>query len=97
MCKRERVTRQGSANQRDVCPDGFPLSPNDPVHDAQLRLNEYLLGEEQRNPALTAFDVAIWRKLGKRQLLDQVRAVLERLAFTRKRPLLICSIRTAIP
>jgi hypothetical protein len=40
-------------------PDGFLLSSNDPVHDAQVRLNEYLLAEEQRNPALTEFDVAI--------------------------------------
>jgi len=46
-------------------PDGFLLSPNDPVHDAQLRLNDYLLCEEQRNPALTAFDYATWRKLRK--------------------------------
>ena len=62
-------------------PDGFLLSPNDPVHEAQLRLNGYLLGEEQRNPALTAFDVAIWRKLRKHQVVDQVRAVLERFAW----------------
>jgi len=35
-------------------PDGFLLSLNDQVHDAQLRLNEYLFGEERRNCALTA-------------------------------------------
>jgi len=62
-------------------PDGFLLSPNDPLHAAHVRLNDYLLAEEQRNPALMPFDVAIWRKLPKRQLVDQVRAVLERLAW----------------
>lgn len=62
-------------------PDGFLLSPNDPLHAAHVRLNDYLLAEEQRNPALMPFDVAIWQKLPKRQLVDQVRAVLERLAW----------------
>jgi len=62
-------------------PDGFLLSPNDPVHGAQLRLNDYLLGEEQRNSAVTPFEISTWRKLPKRQLVDQVRAVLECLAW----------------
>ena len=62
-------------------PDGFLLSPNDPLHAAHVRLNDYLLAEEQRNTALMAFDVAIWRKLPKRQLVDQVRAALERFAW----------------
>jgi len=62
-------------------PDGFLLSPNDPLHAAHVRLNDYLLAEEQRNPTFIPFDVAIWRKLPKRQLVDQIRAVLERLAW----------------
>lgn len=62
-------------------PDGFLLSANDPLYTAHVRLNDYLLAEEQRNPALVPFDAAIWQKLPKRQLVDQVRAVLERLAW----------------
>ena len=62
-------------------PDGFLLSPNDPLHAAHVLLNDYLLAEEQRNPALVPFDATKWRKLPKRQLVDQVRAVLERLAW----------------
>ena len=62
-------------------PDGFLLSPNDPLHAAHVHVNDYLLAEEQRNPTLIPFDVAIWRKLPKRQLVDQIRAVLERLAW----------------
>ena len=62
-------------------PDGFLLSPDDPLHTAHVRLNDYLLAEEQRNPALMPFDAGIWRKLPKRQLVDQIRAVLERFAW----------------
>ena len=62
-------------------PDGFLLSPNDSLHAAHVRLNDYFLGEEQRNPALTPFDVAIWRKLPRRELVNQVTAVLERFAW----------------
>ncbi|HYM11721.1 MAG TPA: hypothetical protein VEU62_13380 [Bryobacterales bacterium] len=62
-------------------PDGFLLSADDPLRAAHLRLNDYLLAEEQRNTALTPFDVAPWRKLPKRQLVDQVQAVLQRLAW----------------
>jgi hypothetical protein len=31
-------------------PDGFLLSPDDPLRTEHLRLNDYLLGEEQRSP-----------------------------------------------
>ena len=61
-------------------PDGFLLSPDDPLHAAQLRLSDYLFAEEQRSPA-APFDVAIWRKLPKRLVPDQVAAVLLRLAW----------------
>jgi hypothetical protein len=61
-------------------PDGFLLSANDPLHAAQLRLNDYLLAEEQRSPS-APFDVAIWRKLPKRVIPDQIAAVLLRLAW----------------
>jgi hypothetical protein len=62
-------------------PDGFLLSVDDPLHAAHLRLNDFLLAEEQRNPALTPFDAAPWRKLPKRELPGQVQAVLQRLRW----------------
>jgi hypothetical protein len=61
-------------------PDGFLLSPEDPLRAEHLRLDEYLLAEEQRSPQ-TPFDVAIWRKLAKRHFADQIQAVLRRLAW----------------
>ena len=61
-------------------PDGFLLSPDDPLHAAQLRLSDYLFAEEQRDPAAPV-DVAIWRKLPKRLIPDQVAALLQRLAW----------------
>ena len=61
-------------------PDGFLRSPADSLHAAQLRLNDYLLAEEQRNPN-APFDAAIWRKLPKRLVPEQVAAVLRRLAW----------------
>ena len=61
-------------------PDGFLLSPDDPLRAAHLRLNAYLLGEEQRSPA-TPFDAVVWRKLAERNFADQVQAVLERLRW----------------
>jgi len=61
-------------------PDGFLLSPDDPLHAAQLRLSDYLFAEEQRSPG-APFDAAIWRKLPKRLVPDQVAAVLLRLAW----------------
>jgi len=32
-------------------PDGFLISPSDPLRAAHLRLNDYLLAEEQRSPS----------------------------------------------
>jgi hypothetical protein len=61
-------------------PDGFLLSPDDPLRAEHLRLNDYLLGEEQRSPQ-TPFDVAIWRKLAKRHFADQIQAMLRRLVW----------------
>jgi len=61
-------------------PDGFLLSPDDPLRAEHLRLNDYLLGEEQRSTQ-APFDVAIWRKLAKRGLAGQIQAVLRRLAW----------------
>src|SRR5437868_9695976 len=61
-------------------PDGFLISPDDPLRAAHLRLDDYLLAEEQR--ALSeAFDVGIWRKLPKRIVSEQVEAVLRRLIW----------------
>jgi len=61
-------------------PDGFLLLPDDPLHAAQLRLNDYLFAEEQRNPSVP-LDVATWRKLPKRLVADQIVAVLRRLTW----------------
>ncbi len=62
------------------CPDGFLLSPDDPLRASHERLNDYLLAEEQR-PSHMPFDVAIWRKVPKRGFADQIQAVLLRLAW----------------
>lgn len=62
-------------------PDGFLLSPDDPLRAAQLRLNDYLFAEEGRNTATTPFDVSPWRKLPKRELAGQTLAILKRLKW----------------
>src|SRR5260370_40107768 len=62
------------------CPDGFLLSPDDPLRASHMRLNDYLLAEEQR-PSHLPFDVAIWRKAPKRDFANQIQAVLLRLAW----------------
>ena len=62
-------------------PDGFLLSPDDPLRAAHLRLNDYLLAEEQRDTARAPFDTATWRKLPKREMPGLVKAVLRRLAW----------------
>ena len=61
-------------------PDGFLISPDDPLRAAQLRLNDYLLAEEQRAPN-AAFDMSVWRKLPKGQLAGQIEATLRRLRW----------------
>lgn len=63
------------------CPDGFLLAPNDPLRGAHLRLNDFLIVEEQRNAATTAFDLGPWRKLPKRELPEQTLAVLRRIQW----------------
>jgi len=44
-------------------------------------LNDYLFAEEGRNTATTPFDVALWRKLPKRELAGQTLSVLKRLRW----------------
>ena len=61
-------------------PDGFLLSADDPLRASHLRLNEYLLTEEQRS-INASFDVALWRKLAKRHMAEQITAVLRRLTW----------------
>src|SRR5690242_980353 len=61
-------------------PDGYLISPADPLRAAHFRLNEYLLAEEQRPPG-APFDAAAWRKLAKRNFADHIQAVLERLRW----------------
>ena len=60
------------------CPDGFLLAPDDPLRASHLRLNDFLIAEEQRDAATTTLDVAPWRKLPKRELPQQTLAVLFR-------------------
>lgn len=62
-------------------PDGFLLSPDDPLRAAQLRLNDYLLAEEGRKAAVEPFDMSTWRKLPKRELSSQTLSILQRLKW----------------
>ena len=62
------------------CPDGFLLSSDDPLFSDHMRVNEYLVAEEQRSPA-TAFDTRPWKKLSKRDLPGQTLSVLIRLRW----------------
>jgi hypothetical protein len=60
-------------------PDGFPLSRSDRLYTAHLLLNDYLTVEGQRDPERTSPDLEMWKKLPKRQLIDQIEALLRRL------------------
>ena len=60
-------------------PDGFLLAPDDPLRAAHLRLNDFLVAEEQRNPASAPIDASAWRRLPKRELAEITLAVLRRL------------------
>jgi len=59
-------------------PDGFLPERGEPLLAAHLRINDYLFAEEQRAPN-APFDIAIWRKLPKRFLAEQIQATLRRL------------------
>ncbi len=61
-------------------PDGFPLSASDRLHSAQVRLNDFLIADE-RDPSRTALDGGSWKRLPKRQIVDQIEAVLRRLTW----------------
>ena len=63
------------------CPDGFLLASDDPLRTAHLRLNDFLIAEEQRDARTTAFDLSPWRKLAKRELPQQTLAVLRRIRW----------------
>jgi len=62
-------------------PDGFLLAPDDPLRAAHLRLNDFLVAEEQRNPASAPIDASAWRRLPKRELAEITLAVLRRLRW----------------
>ena len=62
-------------------PDGFLLAPDDPLRTAHLRLNDFLVAEEQRGPGPTAIDAGPWRKLPKRELPSLTLAVLSRMLW----------------
>ena len=61
-------------------PDGFLVSSGDRLRGEHLRLDDYLLAEEQR-AANQPFNVAIWRKVDKRKIANQIEAVLRRTAW----------------
>ncbi|MBS1803178.1 MAG: hypothetical protein JST28_07400 [Acidobacteria bacterium] len=61
-------------------PDGFLLAPSDPLRNAHLRLNEFLLAEEQRDPN-SPIDAAPWRKVPKRELPGLTLAILCRMQW----------------
>ena len=65
-------------------PDGFPLSPSDRLHAAQLLLNEYLTTEVVHDPERFSPDPTRWKKLPKRQAIDLIEAVLRRLIWLRE-------------
>ena len=62
-------------------PDGFPISPSDRIVAAHLRLNDFLIADTPRDPSQTPLDGGSWKKLPKRQIVDQIEAVLRRLAW----------------
>ena len=62
-------------------PDGFLLGAGDPLRAAHLKLNDYLLAEEERMAARSAFDLAPWRKLPKRGVIEVTQAILHRLRW----------------
>ena len=70
-----------SCSMEVPCPDGFLLTPDDPLRAFHVRLNDFLIAEEQRNAAMTAFDVSPWRKLPKRELPQQTLAILRRILW----------------
>lgn len=65
-------------------PDGFLFEPDDPLRAAHLRLSDFLLCEEERDPATTQIDAAPWRKLPKRELPGLTIALLHRLLWLDK-------------
>lgn len=45
------TVRQYNGESMEIpCPDGFLLSPDDPLFSAHTRLNDYLVAEEERSP-----------------------------------------------
>ena len=62
-------------------PDGFLLSPDDPLRAAHLRLDDFLVAEEGRDPSAAPIDAAPWRRLPKRELPGLTLAVLRRLIW----------------
>ena len=63
------------------CPDGYLLASDDPSRALHLRLNDFLVAEEQRDVTFAAIDAGPWRKLPKRELPGQTLAILRRLAW----------------
>lgn len=59
-------------------PDGFPLSTSDRLYNQQLLVNEFL-NEVVYDLERYSPDPAKWKKLPKRQAIDQIEAVLRRL------------------
>jgi hypothetical protein len=61
-------------------PDGFLLESDDPLRTDHLRLNDFLVAEEQRDSAFE-IDAGAWRKLPKPEVPHLTLAVLHRLLW----------------
>ena len=59
-------------------PDGFLLSADDPLFQSHLRLNDYLLSQEQSGGGQPSVDAAPWKRLPRQELSPLVEAVLLR-------------------
>jgi hypothetical protein len=62
-------------------PDGFPVAPDDRLHAAHTSLSGYLRAEGAREVLRVQPDDRAWKKLGKRQIIDHIEAILRRLTW----------------
>lgn len=62
-------------------PDGFPLDPGDALAAIHASLNTYLLDAERADEIRQPLDMAAWKKMPKRRVLEHIEAILRRLAW----------------
>jgi len=56
------------------------------LRNFHLRLNDFLVAEEQRDPGKNALDLRPWRKLPRRELPGQTLAILDRIRWLEEHP-----------